>query len=84
MGEPTRTCIGCRQARPWGELVRIVLADSRVVVDEQRREPGRGAWVHPSRDCVEQADRRRAWGRALRAQGPVDAAAVIAFAERPV
>ncbi|MEZ5189928.1 MAG: YlxR family protein [Schumannella sp.] len=29
--------------------------------------PGRGAWLHPDPGCVEQAIRRRAFGRALRA-----------------
>ena len=79
-----RTCIGCRQSLPVGTLVRVVLDGTRVVVDGQRRLPGRGAWVHPARACVEQADRRRAWGRALRAQGPVDASAVMEIADGPV
>jgi uncharacterized protein len=34
--------------------------------------PGRGAWLHPRRACVELAGRRRAYGRALRVPGPVD------------
>lgn len=34
--------------------------------------PGRGAWVHPERECVEKAIRRRAFVRALRVSGPLD------------
>jgi len=37
-----------------------------VVVDERRRLPGRGAWLHADQACVDLAVRRRAIGRALR------------------
>lgn len=40
--------------------------------------PGRGAWVHPTPECFELAVRRKAFGRALRLQGAVDADAVAA------
>jgi predicted RNA-binding protein YlxR (DUF448 family) len=43
-----------------------------VFPDDRRRRPGRGAYVHPDPDCVQQAIRRRAFGRALRQEGPVD------------
>jgi uncharacterized protein len=47
-------------------LLRIVARDGRAVVDTAARLPGRGAWVHPDSGCVENAIRRRAFGRALR------------------
>ncbi len=34
--------------------------------------PGRGAWVHETRECVDAAIRRRAFVRALRVSGPLD------------
>ncbi|HEU5005973.1 MAG TPA: YlxR family protein [Jatrophihabitantaceae bacterium] len=43
-----------------------------VVPDPRLRAPGRGAWLHPDPGCVELAERRRAFARALRASGPVD------------
>jgi predicted RNA-binding protein YlxR (DUF448 family) len=43
-----------------------------VVPDPRRRIPGRGAWLHPDRRCVELAERRRAFARALRVSGPLD------------
>ena len=63
---PVRTCLGCRQRAPRSSLVRIVARDGRAVVDTAARLPGRGAWVHPDHGCVENAIRRRAFGRALR------------------
>ncbi|WP_232211832.1 YlxR family protein [Saccharomonospora halophila] len=47
----------------------MVAADGHVVVDERRRLPGRGAWLHPDRGCLGRAERRRAFPRALRAKG---------------
>lgn len=65
---PERTCVGCRTRRPQGELVRLVAAGGRVV-PAQPGAPGRGAYVCPRQECVEAADRRRAFARAFR--GPV-------------
>ena len=64
--EPVRTCLGCRQRVPRSSLVRVVARDGRAVVDTAARLPGRGAWVHPDRVCIENALKRRAFGRALR------------------
>ena len=71
--EPVRTCLGCRQRAPRTSLVRVVARDGRVAVDTAARLPGRGAWVHPDPGCVANAVRRRAFGRALRQEGPLDA-----------
>ncbi|MDX2025446.1 YlxR family protein [Microcella sp.] len=76
--EPVRTCLGCRQRAPRSSLVRVVAIDGSVVVDALARFPGRGAWVHGTRDCVETATVRRAWARALRVAGPLDADSVLA------
>ena len=65
-----RTCIGCRRKAAPDELVRVIRReDGRLEVG--RTLPGRGAWVCAgSPACVESAQRRRAFDRALR--GPVD------------
>jgi predicted RNA-binding protein YlxR (DUF448 family) len=52
----TRTCLGCRQRRPKGELVRLVRGgDGVVVVDVAGARPGRGAYVCGEAACVERA-----------------------------
>lgn len=53
-----------------------------LVVDERRRMPGRGAWLHPDQRCLELAVRRRALGRALRHAGPLGTEAVAAAVTR--
>ncbi len=44
--------------------------------DPRHRMPGRGAWLHPRPECFELAVRRKAFGRALHLQVPVDAGEV--------
>lgn len=45
-------------------MVRFALADGEL--REGRGLPGRGAWLHPRRDCFEAAVGRRAFSRSLR------------------
>ena len=78
---PVRTCVGCRKAGPRSVLLRVVAATTDtgepvVVVDVRRALPGRGAWLHPDPRCLELAERRRAFPRALRLAGPLDTSAV--------
>lgn len=81
---PVRTCLGCRTRDVQANLVRVVARDSVLVVDLRGSAPGRGAYVHPSSDCVGQASRRRAWSRALKVSGPVtDTEAVEHIARNP-
>lgn len=61
-----RTCLGCRQRAARSSLLRLVARNGEVVADHSATLPGRGAWVHPSIDCVNTALTRKAFGRALR------------------
>ena len=71
--EPVRTCIGCRSRAPRSSLLRIVARESELVVDETATLPGRGAWLHPTASCLQDALRRRAFGRSLRVTSSLDA-----------
>ncbi|WP_419818676.1 YlxR family protein [Glaciibacter flavus] len=71
--DAVRTCIGCRSRAPRSSLLRIVAGESELVVDETATLPGRGAWLHPSASCFQLAVRKRAFGRALRVAGQLDA-----------
>jgi uncharacterized protein len=95
---PVRTCIGCRKRAAAAELLRVVVAPAPAepanrattevpgllaVPDPRRHAPGRGAWLHCDPGCVALAERRRAFSRALRVRGHVDAAPVAEYvAER--
>jgi predicted RNA-binding protein YlxR (DUF448 family) len=66
--EPVRTCIGCRQRSEKSALLRVIQVDGQVVPDETGSQPGRGAWLHPTSQCCNEAVKRKAFGRALRAE----------------
>ncbi|HMM95660.1 YlxR family protein [Phycicoccus sp.] len=82
---PVRTCIGCRGTDSRSALLRVVLGQGEsgpaVVPDPGRRRPGRGAWLHPSVSCLDLAERRRAFGRALRSAAAPDTSAVRGWVE---
>jgi len=72
-----RTCVGCRKRALASELLRFVAVGQDtgtfgVLPDPARRRPGRGAHLHPDPTCLALAERRRAFGRALRVTGVLD------------
>lgn len=70
--DPVRTCVGCRTRASRSDLLRVVARGSDLVIDERASLPGRGAWVHPTSECMDAAVRRRAFVRALRVSAPLD------------
>ena len=78
---PVRTCVGCRSRAPRSSLLRVVVRNSALVVDRSATLPGRGAWLHPVAGCLDKALQRRAFGRALRVEGTLDATAIQAALE---
>ena len=64
--------MGCRTRAPADGLLRVVAVAGVVTPDPRRRLPGRGAWLHPDPACLNRAERRSAFSRALRVPGPLD------------
>ncbi|WP_342787539.1 YlxR family protein [Actinomadura syzygii] len=73
-----RTCVGCRVRTVKSDLLRLVVVEDVIVPDPRGRLPGRGAHLHPDPECLELAERRRAFPRAFRLPGPLDSAALRA------
>ena len=70
--EPQRTCIGCRQVRAKAELIRLVRrADGVVFIDRTGAAPGRGAYVCPGRECLEEALKRGRLAKAFKGKAEV-------------
>ena len=64
---PVRTCFGCRGRVQQRDLIMLVaVSNGSIRVDMQRSLPGRGAYVHRRRACVEAALARGAVARVLR------------------
>ena len=81
-GFPVRTCVGCRERAPKSSLLRLVVAGDGIVPDPQARQPGRGAYLHPSLACFELAQRRRAFSRALHVTSPLSLASLASYLSR--
>ncbi len=77
--EPLRSCVGCKVRAAKSSLLRLVVAGDGIVPDPQARQPGRGAYLHPSPECFELAQRRRAFTRALRAPGSLSTATLASY-----
>src|ERR1700719_2572907 len=80
--KPIRTCVGCKARAAKSGLLRLVVAGDGIVPDPQARQPGRGAYLHPSLACLELAQRRRVFPRALRVLGALDTAPLTSYLSR--
>ncbi len=81
---PVRTCVGCRSTRAQSELLRLARGpEGAVVVDAAlpagRRNPGRGAYLCPNRQCLVRAVKSGGLTRALRLRGPLPEDVVAAL-----
>ncbi len=68
---PTRKCIGCNEAFPKKELLRIVRApDGSVSVDPTGKKSGRGAYICKSAACFKKACKANRLTHSLEAEIP--------------
>ena len=67
---PQRSCIACRDVENWTDLIRTVLVNNVIKVDQFHKLPGRGAWLHTS--CYEIAIERKAFYRAFNFEGQLN------------
>ena len=69
---PMRQCLGCREMKPKGELIRVVRAPdgAEITLDFKGKAPGRGAYVCPDAACLKKARKSRALERAFSAAIP--------------
>lgn len=77
-----RTCVGCRQRSDRADLLRVVEQANSLVFDKSKNMPGRGAWIHPSSECLSLAVQRNAFSRALRLSKQADAAGLQIIEEQ--
>jgi predicted RNA-binding protein YlxR (DUF448 family) len=70
---PQRTCIACRSTEAKRGLIRVVRTpEGRVELDASGKKNGRGAYVHESKACWDEALKRDRLGRALKIAVPAE------------
>src|SRR5512140_2039442 len=64
--EPQRSCLGCREVRDKGDLLRFVLTPDRTLVPDLRGKlPGRGAYTCFKSSCLAAALSRKGFARSF-------------------
>ncbi|MDO4908886.1 MAG: YlxR family protein [Corynebacterium sp.] len=81
-----RMCIATRKKQPTTGLLRVVSrVDTNGLItiepDPEKILPGRGAWIEPSLEAYAIAEKRNAFGRALKIKGSFDSSAVREYIE---
>ncbi len=63
---PQRTCLGCNEAKPKNELIRIVKqSDGKIFVDKTGKAEGRGAYICNNVECLENAIKSKRLSRSF-------------------
>ena len=65
---PQRTCVACREVNEKRSLIRVVRTPEGVAIDTTGRMPGRGAYIHDSKECWEKALKRGVLARSLKTE----------------
>ena len=63
---PQRMCVGCQEMRPKKELIRVVRTpDDRIEIDPTGKLSGRGAYICPQLECLQNAIKGKRLDKAL-------------------
>lgn len=57
---PKRMCIACRGMFSKHELIKFVLENGSVVIDNNQKKFGRGAYICKREECIQKAKKKRA------------------------
>ncbi|MCC8106697.1 MAG: YlxR family protein [Clostridiales bacterium] len=68
---PVRKCTGCQEMKGKKELLRVLRTpEGDILLDATGRKNGRGAYLCPSRECLEKAMRSKGLERSLKVRIP--------------
>ena len=64
---PMRQCIGCGMMKEKKQLIRVVKTpEGEMTLDRSGRMNGRGAYICPSRECLEKAVKNKGLNRSFK------------------
>ncbi len=68
---PIRQCVGCREMKSKKELLRVIKTpEDEVLLDVTGKKNGRGAYLCPKKECLEQAVKTKGLERSLKVSIP--------------
>lgn len=63
---PLRKCLGCQEMKPKREMIRIVrTAEGEVTIDFTGKKSGRGTYICPNEQCLENGLKEKRLSKAL-------------------
>ena len=63
---PQRMCVACREIKPKAEMIRVSCFNDEVLVDNDSKGQGRGAYICNNKACIEKAQKIRGLERGLK------------------
>lgn len=68
---PLRKCTGCQEMKNKKELIRVVRTeDGSCSLDFTGKKPGRGAYICPTLECLEKAQKSKGLERSFKSAVP--------------
>ncbi|WP_083453879.1 RNase P modulator RnpM [Syntrophomonas palmitatica] len=75
---PQRMCVGCREMKNKKELIRVVRSpEGEIALDLTGKKAGRGAYICPNLECLNQAVKGKRLQKALEHDIPAEVLASI-------
>lgn len=75
---PQRMCVGCREMKNKRELIRVVRTpDGQIEIDSTGKKSGRGAYICPNVECLNQAIKGKRLQKALEHDIPAEVFEVL-------
>lgn len=63
---PLRRCVGCMESKPKKDLIRIVCADDKPILDPTGKANGRGIYLCKDDKCLQLAKKKKSLQRGLK------------------
>ena len=60
---PMRMCVACRTMKPQNELIRIVKNETGIMIDTDKKQFGRGAYICCEEGCLKVAAKKNMLAR---------------------
>ena len=68
---PIRKCVGCQEMKSTKEMIRVIrTSQGEFLLDATGRKNGRGAYLCPSKECLEKAVKNKGLERSFKQASP--------------
>ena len=68
---PMRKCVGCQEMKSKKEMIRVIrTAEGEFLLDSTGRKNGRGAYICPTKECLEKARKSKGLERSFKQSIP--------------